>query len=230
MLQPLLYVPFSNGSSPLLTDLVAYWKLDEASGTRFDSVGSNDLTDNNTVGSATGRIGNAASFVAANIEYLSRASTADVQASGNFTFAAWIKPASIGNRMGVVNKGTTGAEYILWIDTTGQIKFALSANFTNRAETPSAISTTEWWLVVASYDGTPRLWVRSESGTLLTDDGNATGHSIGAADYEVGHYEVAGTPYPFNGLIDEVGFWKRVLTPAERTTLWNGGSGITYPF
>jgi len=36
-------------NSSLATNLVSYWELEEASGTRVDSHGSNDLTDNNTV-------------------------------------------------------------------------------------------------------------------------------------------------------------------------------------
>jgi len=31
-------------------------------------------------------------------------------------------------------------------------------------------------------------------------------------------------------VIDEVGFWTRVLTEDERTALYNSGDGITYPF
>ncbi len=50
---------------------VAHWPLDETSGTRADSVGSNDLTDNNTVLSATGMFGNAADFEATSNEWLS---------------------------------------------------------------------------------------------------------------------------------------------------------------
>src|SRR3989304_4743325 len=32
------------------------------------------------------------------------------------------------------------------------------------------------------------------------------------------------------GRIDDVGFWKRVLTSSERSLLYNGGVGLTYPF
>ena len=53
----------------LTDDLVAYWTLDEASGTRSDSVGSSDLTDINTVTSAPGILNGAAQFTAANNEY-----------------------------------------------------------------------------------------------------------------------------------------------------------------
>ena len=34
----------------------------------------------------------------------------------------------------------------------------------------------------------------------------------------------------FEGEIDELGIWSRVLTADEVTELWNGGAGITYPF
>lgn len=43
------------------TNLIAWWDLDEVSGTRFDSHGSNDLTDNRTVSSATGIVSGQAS-------------------------------------------------------------------------------------------------------------------------------------------------------------------------
>jgi hypothetical protein len=36
-------------------------------------------------------------------------------------------------------------------------------------------------------------------------------------------------PQSLNGQVDELGFWKRVLTPAERTALYNGGAGKPYP-
>jgi hypothetical protein len=33
-----------------------------------------------------------------------------------------------------------------------------------------------------------------------------------------------------DGILDELGIWNRVLTPAEITSLYNSGSGRTYPF
>lgn len=34
----------------------------------------------------------------------------------------------------------------------------------------------------------------------------------------------------WDGLIDEVGLWGRALTSGERTTLYNAGAGLAYPF
>ncbi len=50
---------FNHAHAALTDNLSAYWKLDEASGTRVDSAGSNDLTSNNSVGQAVGKLGNA---------------------------------------------------------------------------------------------------------------------------------------------------------------------------
>jgi hypothetical protein len=46
-----------------LTNLISWWSLDEASGSRADKHGANTLTDNNTVLSAAGKKSNAGNFV-----------------------------------------------------------------------------------------------------------------------------------------------------------------------
>ena len=32
-----------------------------------------------------------------------------------------------------------------------------------------------------------------------------------------------------DGILDEIGFWKRVLTPDERVALYNSGEGLAFP-
>ena len=73
--------------------LVSCWDFEEESGTRYDAVGDNDLTDYNTVTRGSGRDGYAASFDAANSEYLAIDSNSTL-ATGDedFTWAAWIWP------------------------------------------------------------------------------------------------------------------------------------------
>src|SRR6266404_503553 len=46
----------------LLTNLVSYWKLDEASGNAVDSVGTNTLTANHAPGSMAGKVNGARNF------------------------------------------------------------------------------------------------------------------------------------------------------------------------
>ena len=78
-------------SASLSSGLVSWWDLDELGGTRYDSVGSNDLTDNNTVLYGNGKIGRAASFVSGNSEYLSLADIHAIMPGGSsWTFSWWI--------------------------------------------------------------------------------------------------------------------------------------------
>src|SRR5574341_2164717 len=93
-------------------NLISFWELEEASGTRLDATASdNDLTDNNTVTQATGKVGNAAQFTRANTEYLSIAHNTSI-ACGDIdqTRCAWVyldsKPAADSN-MDIFGKNST---------------------------------------------------------------------------------------------------------------------------
>src|SRR5215217_5866024 len=78
--------------SQLQNNLVGYWTLGEASGTRNDSIGSNHLTSNNGVGQTTGKQGSAASFVRASSQYLSITDNAALS-TGDIDFAVgvWVR-------------------------------------------------------------------------------------------------------------------------------------------
>jgi hypothetical protein len=70
--------------------IIARWEMTEVSGTRSDSAGSNDLTDNNTVGSAAGNFGlTCADFERDNSEYLSKADPSDLDLS-TFSLSTWV--------------------------------------------------------------------------------------------------------------------------------------------
>lgn len=80
---------------PLLVDLVSYWSLDEASGSRNDSHGSNHLSAVNAVGSAEGVQGNAAML--STTAYLSAADDDTLRMGDvDFTIACWAWFTSLG--------------------------------------------------------------------------------------------------------------------------------------
>lgn len=88
-----------------VSSAVAHWNLNESSGTRVDSVGSNDLTDNNTVGVDTGKFGNAAYFDILNSEYLSINDNAALSMGDvDFMLRAWIKLESTASSGVVIGK------------------------------------------------------------------------------------------------------------------------------
>jgi hypothetical protein len=98
----------------LLTGLVSYWKLDEASGDALDAHASNDGADVNTVGSGTGKIGNARSFNGSDQRF-------DVTDPGDFTspsglsVVGWINGNSTSVTHGfIASKGANWGFLFLW--------------------------------------------------------------------------------------------------------------------
>ncbi len=217
--------------SPLLTSLVAFYKLDEASGTRSDSVSTNHLTDNNTVTQAAGKVGNAAQFTAANSESLSITDNAALSlgADSDFTIACWIYLDSKATHMHIIAKRNAAAaiEYMLFYDT-GADRFYFYITGTNIAATTiGSPATATWYFVVMWHDKTANtVNIQVNNGTA-DSAAWAGGTSDGDAAFRIGAYD--GGQY-FNGRVDAVGFWSRVLTADERATLYNGGSGLEHPF
>ncbi|NOH11364.1 MAG: LamG domain-containing protein [Chloroflexi bacterium] len=217
----------------LTDELISFWELEESSGTRFDAHGSHDLVDNNTVGQGTGKVGNCADLYSSNSEYLSHSNTPEL-ATGDidFTIAAWANLRSTGGSPRIAAKGrwTTQREWGLYY-TGSRFVFYISADGDNvydvvEAYDFGAVSLNTWYLVVAWHDETEdTMNIQVNNGTV---DSHATGGDAPAK--RLGLFSI-GSEYGyglFNGMVDQVGFWKRVLTSEERTRLYNNGAGLTY--
>lgn len=234
--------PRASASSPssLNTNLIAYWKFDEASGTRADSEPTGtpqDLSDSTTVPSTTGKISNGGAFEYDDAEYVSRADSADMSLAGgdqSFTVAAWVnlesKPAFAG---GIVCKNSdagNGTEYnLFWDADTDRFSFRIgngSSSTTVPANTLGAPSLSTWYLLVAWHDGPgDTIYIQANNGAA-DPIAWVGGTQDAGTDLRIGAYSF-NPGFAFDGIIDEVGFWKRTLTVDERTELYNAGTGKT---
>lgn len=220
-------------ASSLMTGLISYWTLDEASGSRADSIGGNTLTDNNTVTQNPGKIATAAQFTAATSETLSRANNASLQVGDiDFTIACWVYVDTTVNKDIWVKSSTNQQSYFLTIQST-KFQFIVSAGGTAatyttlNATTFGNISASTWYHVVAYHDSVNDVIGIAVNGGAANTAATAAGVFAGTGVFALGGV----LQYAYmNGRIDEAGFWKKVLTPAERLALYNGGNGITYPF
>jgi hypothetical protein len=225
-------------ANTLTLTISAYWKLDESSAgagavTRNESVGVLHLTDNGTTPSGIGKISSCIDAVAANNEYLSRASAAALVVGDiDFMFAAWVNPDDLTNNWTILAKDNTATrEYTLRISvTTGNIAFNVSALGASSTVFNSGLPVVAgvWSFVVAWHDSVNNVVGVQVNDSAPATQAHTTGVFTGTADFRIGSQQIGGVHY--NGLIDEVGMWKRILTTGERTALYNGGTGITYPF
>lgn len=231
--------PIAPAGSSLLTDLVGYWKLNEASGARADSHSNGiTLSDSNSVTSATGIISAlAADFENGNNEYLETADSATVSLGSDtsFTITAWVKLESVvGSTRAIVGKrtGTAAADSEIFVgaNTDENILFRVgnASTYLDVVNT-NVMATGTWYFVACWHDAAANtLNVQVNDGTVAS--GSWSGGTFdGTGRFQVGTIATS-TTGDWDGLIEGVGYWKRTLTSDERTSLYNSGAGLDYPF
>ncbi len=225
----------SSSLGTLGVGLKGYWKLDESSGTRSDSAYTSDLSANGTGGvtSTTGVLSNAAVFTSANSNYLNVADNVSLSnANSSFSVSSWVYLTNKATSQSIVSKGTAnstgGLEYLLWYRLgTDSINLTISdgANSTlfNSGLTLNAGA---WYFVSAWYDGSAHtLNVQINNGTI-----SSTSWTFGSQD-TAGAFYIGADPSIanfMNGNVDNVTYYKKVLSAGERTALYNNGSGQAF--
>ena len=230
----LVQVPLS---AAVIDNLVAYWSLDEASGNAIDAATGNDLTETvGTIASTTGRVSTARDFEATETEYFAIADNADLSTGDiDFTIAAWVqlesKPAT---EMDIVSKFETSGnqrEYRMrYFNTTDRLTWTVDSNGATPVTVSwgSAPSTATWYFVVAWHDSVNNvIGISVNDGTPVTS-AHTVGVLNGTSPFHIGALGRAAATFYWDGLIDEVGLWKKVLTAAEITWLYNAGNGRSY--
>lgn len=221
----------------LFDSVVAYWRLDEASGTRNDSVGSSHLTDVNTVTQATGKVGSAGQFTRANSEYLNIADNVALSMGDiDFSIGVWVYLDSEPSTAAIFSKDASGSDYeygmfyyqpddrfYFWVGDSGGGYIQVAAS------TLGAPSTGTWYFLVGYHDATNNIIGISGNAGVPNTEAHTTGVFNSGGNFRIGADTATGNY--FDGRIDEVGVWKNyVLTSADRTFLYAGGVGRTYPF
>ena len=220
-----------------LSDVAAYWKLnDPANGTRFDSVGTNNLLD------VFGNEGQGPGLV-----YPQGVSEVDVALAQNLlaadsailgmgpgvsiSFSLWVNNTfnlSIGRPIFAKATNYPGVgEYLLMVDAlTGNVAFrGLAApNDWRSVDSGVALGSGVWHHVACGFDSAlQEVWIQVDSSPMVTapcNDITRTAQSLSLSNFSDSSFRGLGS---FSGM----GLWKRRLTGAEITQLINGGVG--YP-
>jgi hypothetical protein len=232
-----------SNDATLSTSLVSYWELEEASGTRVDSHGSNDLTDNNTVGTATGIIGNGADFEASNSESLSitNAAQSGLGVTGNFSISLWLKfesaPSFDTNRWIITKSLKTSPTGGYWLtyrqyplnNDNFEFRFYNSTNSTSAYTNDLGLSTGVWYHIVLTAtvaSSTFKFYLNGVEIQVNYAVQSATSVSTNSEGFRMG---ASTTPDEFfDGIIDETAFWSKALTVAEVRALYGYGTPPEY--
>jgi hypothetical protein len=214
---------------------VGWWKFDEGSGSS---------TSDSSGNGATGALTNTPTWVAGRIlpgALSFNGSTQSVAISGagavanlyttGMTVSAWIKPAGLGGGNGgrIVDKDNNDQGWYFSLNASNTLKFAsdqFSGTSPSVTSASSAITLNAWQHVVATWDGTTsgagiHLYV---NGTLLTGTtvvtgaNNTTTYPDPTTPFTIGN-RPTDNARGFNGLIDDVRVYNRVLSAAEITAL-----------
>ena len=220
--------------SSLLTDLTAFFQLDETAGNRAEVQARHTALDNNTVLFETGLIGNAALFVRTSSEYLSIADDAAFDLTDDFTISLWVRDThSAAGWQGILAKenwnGNTG--YLLRSDVVDGLAWSENSSNPATLETglPNIILDSEWHqIVITKNSGVSRLYVDGRPWDSATDTLTANSEDVylGARHLNTG----GGSLDHYDGSIDLFGVWSRVLTASELIEMYNERQGLAWPF
>lgn len=224
----------ASGGGSLTTNLVAYYKLDEASGaSATDEVSGLNLTNNGTVGTGTGVINSARTSSGSSTNFLSRASNAAFSPGGSsFFITMWVKGSTTqtGNVVFISKNDVTGnlREWTVGVDNaTFAVKLTVSADGVTSAGvvSTSALPDANYHFIAAGWDGT-NLMI-SMDGAAFTTASWTTALFTGAADFRL--FMRGGATNSFAGSVEELAIWKgRCLTITEVQSIYNSGAGLPY--
>lgn len=216
--------------------LQAYWAFEEAAQPWLDSTGNGHPLVNTSFFPATSTVGKIALGAELKSGTTLSRFTNDVglvRTNGEFTLVGWgridtsLLAASL---MGVFmfDAGATQIQRANVIASGGN--FALSV-FGELTET---VNTTVPWVLGQTYFiafwfdlGTGKFNVQIDNGTVFSSTGSWV-PSVPIATSQVSFAAPFATGLPY-GMIDESGLWNGALSSAQRSSLYNGGAGKTWP-
>lgn len=223
----------------LLTNLIAYWPLNEAGGANnaLDLHASGlTLTQAASPGSAAGIVYGGARTFNGSTQYFSRTSESLLQ-TGNvdFTFAAWVYRTGAGGVFLGKDEGPfIGREYYLYVDATVSEFAIFKAGPTGMSVLGAGVSQGIWNLIFAWHNatnGTVNIQVNNGEVATTSTTGTAITTSV---RFDIGDRGYNGSRVFWPGRLGPISFWKSaaggggVLTAAQRTALYNGGAGLAY--
>ena len=202
--------------------LVGWWPF---TGNAIDSSGN---ANNGTVNGATltadrfGNVNSAFIFDGVN-DWININNSNSLNPPSQITISAWVNTLAYNvlDASMVVNKGWDqgpGHYDLLVSSSNNKSRFVIGSDI--YVESNSIININQWTLITASIDSlTMKIYVNGTlENTVLQNNNNSFGTNTDPL--YIGKHDYNNAPYYFNGKIDDIGIWNRVLTQQEITSLY----------
>jgi hypothetical protein len=197
------------------SDNISHWTLNEASGTRVDSIGDNDLSPINAPLTKTGQVNDGVEATVAGTDYLSIADNASLSTGGetSFTVSMWVKlNAKTGTQVFVskFNSVSTGEYAVYFENLADRFVFSTYGNNQNYfvyADELGSPTVGTWYYITATHNAltnTNSITVNNGAADTLS---SVAEHQDSAASFLIGAFG-PGPLYYANAVIDEVRFSK----------------------
>jgi hypothetical protein len=222
---------FYTGGNP--SGAISWWDFDERGGTRYDSIGTNHLTDPKGVGYAAGISGNAASFTGSN----NLSITSNTVHTGNVDwwaavmFYPTVVDGNVRNILGTFSSTAAGGgDFILSFRSDfGRVNIWNGTGVVSYSQA-ALVPTLNAWNFWFAYSDRTNVYLAANGGSFIS-----IGSSVGATSSTAPFY-IGGTPGNgsyFQGRICFASFgkpsagWISSNATALRDYLYNGGTPVT---
>jgi len=218
---PQILLAGQSGVLPKIS-LVSWYDFQESSGTTYaDSHGGNSMTADNTISAGTGKVGNGKSNSRSALK--TSATGLPGGSASRYTVAFWhkhsyVSPILIGPS--IDNGGNASIDFGFVSGSPSNVSLTHRDSSSSRTD----INTTgvnagdnAYHFIVGWYDGV-NINLQVDNGTIFSTARLGSDAQITNTAIRIG----TGTEK------DSLGVWTRVLSAAERTYLYNSGSGKNY--
>jgi hypothetical protein len=217
----------------LLSDLQHFWDFETPSfADRHAGKVLIQIDEPVTIVSSGGKPDKYVAYPVTPAGWMEGAQEASIEPNGSpFTWITWVRLAGVGVRQAIISKNAGAA-----VDDEYEIDFSFADStfrfFRGGTGYDIIVSNSglpvvgQWYFLACWFDGTNlRIEVDDAAGPAavpVTGTPTVAAVPLGLGVLGAGSFPLAG------GDMDGTGFWKRVLTAAERTFLRNSGAGRTW--
>ena len=216
------------GSAP-----TEYWNLSEASGTRIGSISGANFAPSGAVSTTANMSGGVAAQLTSDGK-LACASTQSIQV-GNFdwTICGWFKVSDQSKAPAVILKGGGAqAQVMVYAGEPNGLRLVVyktASDYVDVYGTPGVVVPNNTWVFFRAWHAAAGnvVGLQINNGTERTSAWAKGVNPTGVQDLVLGSF---GTSNGSSRALSRFGYWKRLLTSDEVTTIYNSGSGVDYPY